>query len=318
MTYSAVYSLVGESFAEAALASGGGGVLAEGRRWVRAKELLAHAEGEQHGLPLLLADAAHIRGVEWVGWIRSVEVERRGTRVAFAGLARLSRPIRLRRLLKDSDGQPLSDSYIRPYVPCLMTSKVASLVLQALDTNLALGSPNSDGKQSMDSALRTAAAESLSTDTTFREATRTTREALIDARIGQGRFRKALMRLWGRRCALTGASVPQCLVASHMKPWSKCTNAERLDPHNGLLCANADRLFDAGLISFSDCGELLRKAAIAPEDLKRLGIAAPDRLRRVKSQHLPFLRDHRAFHGFPPIAFSSNGATTKRMRGPGR
>jgi HNH endonuclease len=308
MTYSAIYSLVGEALAEAALASGGGGVLAEGRRWVRAKELLAQAAQEQHGLPLLLADAAQIRGVEWVGWIRSVEVERRGTRVAFAGLARLARPIRLRRLLKDSDGQPLSDSYIRPYVPCLMTSKVASPVLQALDTNLALETgSNPDREQSMDSALRTAAAESLSTDSSFLEAIRTTREALIDARIGQGRFRTALMRLWGRRCALTGASVPQCLVASHMKPWSKCTNAERLDPHNGLLlCANADRLFDAGLISFSDSGELLLKAAIAPEDLKRLGIAAADRLRSVRTQHLPFLRDHRAFHGFIPNGFSSD------------
>jgi putative restriction endonuclease len=38
------------------------------------------------------------------------------------------------------------------------------------------------------------------------------------------------------------------LRASHIKPWSDCSNRERLDPLNGLLLvAHIDALFDNGL-----------------------------------------------------------------------
>lgn len=39
-------------------------------------------------------------------------------------------------------------------------------------------------------------------------------------------------------------------TASHIKPWRKCSNKERLDPQNGLLLtARINALFDCGLIS---------------------------------------------------------------------
>lgn len=48
------------------------------------------------------------------------------------------------------------------------------------------------------------------------------------------------------------------LVASHIKPWSKSNNRERLDVNNGLLlCPNHDALFDKGHISFEKDGLLL-------------------------------------------------------------
>ena len=75
-------------------------------------------------------------------------------------------------------------------------------------------------------------------------------QRLIDARLGQGAFRSALM---SRRpkCSLTGIALQDVLIASHINPWSRSNNLERLDPENGiLLCANIDRLFDQGLISF--------------------------------------------------------------------
>lgn len=81
----------------------------------------------------------------------------------------------------------------------------------------------------------------------------TERDQLAKARIGQGRFRADIIAKWGRGavCALTGAAIPEMLVASHIKPWRKSTNKERLDPMNGLLLvANADRLFDRNLMSF--------------------------------------------------------------------
>ncbi|MNC26022.1 hypothetical protein D3C75_741370 [compost metagenome] len=81
----------------------------------------------------------------------------------------------------------------------------------------------------------------------------TVRKALIQARIGQGRFRTSLIERWRGNCALTGLDNPGLLVASHIQPWSLADNAARLDPDNGfLLAAHIDRLFDRGLISFSD------------------------------------------------------------------
>ncbi|WP_306298946.1 HNH endonuclease [Bacillus sp. OV166] len=48
------------------------------------------------------------------------------------------------------------------------------------------------------------------------------------------------------------------LIASHIKPWSKSNNQERLDVDNGLLlCPNHDALFDKGYISFDDDGRIL-------------------------------------------------------------
>jgi predicted restriction endonuclease len=89
----------------------------------------------------------------------------------------------------------------------------------------------------------------------------TTRDTLIKARRGQGKFRQAVFDLWGG-CAITRCTVPEVLRASHIKPWSLCTgetaNDERLDPHNGLLLtATLDALFDKGLISFDDKGDML-------------------------------------------------------------
>ena len=71
---------------------------------------------------------------------------------------------------------------------------------------------------------------------------------------GQGRFRADVLKLEGS-CRLTGISDPSLLIASHIKPWRNCSPTEKLDANNGLaLTPNADRLFDHGLISFSDEG----------------------------------------------------------------
>ena len=83
----------------------------------------------------------------------------------------------------------------------------------------------------------------------------TERERLAKARVGQGRFRADLVKLWrkGETCALTGVSIPEMLVASHIKPWRDSTDKERLDPMNGLLLVtHVDKLFDRHLLSFQD------------------------------------------------------------------
>ena len=46
-------------------------------------------------------------------------------------------------------------------------------------------------------------------------------------------------------------TLPTLLVASHIKPYSKCrTSSDRTDPHNGLLLNTFhDKAFDQGLIT---------------------------------------------------------------------
>lgn len=112
----------------------------------------------------------------------------------------------------------------------------------------------------------------------------TEREALIMARVGQGRFRADVTRLWGKGevCALTGIALPELLIASHIKPWRDSTNEERLDPANGLLLAvHADRLFDRYLLSFDTERGDLRSVIVpaAQTDASRLGLTPGMRLR---------------------------------------
>lgn len=145
---------------------------------------------------------------------------------------------------------------------------------------------------------RTAAAGLLEEDPQFTAAPETVRQQLIDARVGQGRFRKELLTWWDGQCAVTGATVSDVLVASHIKPWVQSDNIERLDMYNGLLLsATLDRLFDRGLIGFAADGRLIRSRRISDEDLARLGIAPDCRLRRVATRHLPYLALHRQAFG---------------------
>jgi predicted restriction endonuclease len=82
------------------------------------------------------------------------------------------------------------------------------------------------------------------------------------------------------------------LRASHIKPWSKSSDHDRLNPANGiLLAAHVDAVFDCGLISFSDDGKMLVSEQIQ-DDLKQLQL--PDRLRRKPSKpEKLFLAYHR-------------------------
>jgi len=90
--------------------------------------------------------------------------------------------------------------------------------------------------------------------TTSTNLTDTEKSTLIKARIGQGEFRKNVITLWGfgESCPVTKISTRELLVASHIKPWRKCTTkTERLDGANGiLLCSHLDKLFDSHLVSF--------------------------------------------------------------------
>lgn len=102
----------------------------------------------------------------------------------------------------------------------------------------------------------------------------TTKEVLAQARIGQGRFRNDVLSKWGFRCCVTGSQILDAVRASHIKPWSHSTDAERLDPNNGLpLVATLDALFDTGLISFCDDGALISSKRIPTDEQNLLGLS---------------------------------------------
>jgi putative restriction endonuclease len=101
----------------------------------------------------------------------------------------------------------------------------------------------------------------------------TEKDALVSARIGQGAFRTKVLRLWGGRCAVTGATTLDVIRASHIKPWKDSSDDERLDPFNGLpLVANFDALFDAGLITFGPAGNLFVSGRLSVSDRRILGV----------------------------------------------
>ena len=122
----------------------------------------------------------------------------------------------------------------------------------------------------------------------------TEKERLQAARIGQGDFRATLIVAWEGKCPLAGVDHLPLLRASHIKPWRYSTNAERLDPFNGLLLAvHVDALFDRGLISFEDDGTLLISSTLSQDNLDRLGIVRGARISGLDARHAAYLADHR-------------------------
>lgn len=127
----------------------------------------------------------------------------------------------------------------------------------------------------------------------------TTREALVMSRIGQGKFRTDVIKRWGGRCALTGLQNVNLMVASHINAWALSNNVERLDVENGLLLApHIDRLFDQGLISFSERGALQVSPLLSGEDRVIFGLNRFTQIEALSKKNLSYLELHRRRFNF--------------------
>lgn len=103
--------------------------------------------------------------------------------------------------------------------------------------------------------------------------TKTEREAVITARIGQGIFRENLIKKYEGRCVVTGIDDKRILIASHIKPWSVSTNEQRLSAENGILLSPLyDKLFDIGLITFSEEGQIICSRELENKNIDLLKI----------------------------------------------
>ena len=93
-------------------------------------------------------------------------------------------------------------------------------------------------------------------------------EKRVKVRLLQNKFRKGLFDLH-QSCVVTGFSNSQFLIASHIKPWAKSTNEEKIDHYNGLLLTpNFDKLFDKNLISIDFKGNVLKSKILQPSDIQ--------------------------------------------------
>jgi putative restriction endonuclease len=124
----------------------------------------------------------------------------------------------------------------------------------------------------------------------------TEKETIIDARRGQGLFRKNLSQIESF-CRVTKVDDYRILVASHIKPWRACGSTyERLDGNNGLLLTpTMDRLFDHRYMTFEDDGKAILSKKLSPETYDRIGLH-PDKVLNVgkfRPEQIFYLKYHR-------------------------
>lgn len=121
---------------------------------------------------------------------------------------------------------------------------------------------------------------------------KTEKERLVKSRVGQGLFKNKLL-IKSCKCAICGLNIKSLLIASHCKPWGKADNKERLDVNNGLLlCPTHDALFDKGLITFNENGQIIISKEIQKSQYKILNIDEYVRL-DFRSEQLPYIKYHR-------------------------
>lgn len=123
----------------------------------------------------------------------------------------------------------------------------------------------------------------------------TQKKTIINARVGQGLYRRELLKKYEEKCVVTGIDKRRLLIASHIKPWAICSNEERIDTENGLiLCPNMDKLFDCGLITFDDNGRMIISSFVGMENAERLHISKGMKVDlRASNRLLAYMEYHR-------------------------
>jgi len=103
-------------------------------------------------------------------------------------------------------------------------------------------------------------------------------------------FRRALLRAYGGRCAITGISFGQILDAAHIIPWATCNLDQKMDPRNGILMlCSYHRLFDLGLFSINEN----YRVAFTPFDVGELTEADHSFVAAVNGRKITLPKDKR-------------------------
>lgn len=117
------------------------------------------------------------------------------------------------------------------------------------------------------------------------------------ARLGQGKYREALLEEC-IFCPITLINDERLLIASHIKPWAVSTDKEKVDPKNGFILSPLyDKLFDKGLISFTDDKHLMVSNWLSPSNIKRMELEDNKYYPKlpIDEQRIAYLDYHRSY-----------------------
>jgi len=118
---------------------------------------------------------------------------------------------------------------------------------------------------------------------------------LIKSRRGQGLFKQNVKNI-NPKCFFTGIEDPNFLRASHIKPWAKSNNTERLDGNNGLLLLpHIDHLFDRGFITFTDAGTLIISPELPNEIIDQYKLFEQNSPRTLNNSQKEYMSYHRTY-----------------------
>ena len=118
----------------------------------------------------------------------------------------------------------------------------------------------------------------------------TERSGLVTSRVGQGAYRKRIIHRWEYKCAVTNFNKLDILIASHIVPWSKATDHERLDVNNGLLLSPTyDALFDKHLITFENNGKIILSDKIEFAAYQKIGITGKEQINDLSMYNVQYL-----------------------------
>jgi len=123
---------------------------------------------------------------------------------------------------------------------------------------------------------------------------KTERVGLVTSRVGQGAYRKRIIHRWEYKCAVTGFDKLEVLIASHILPWAKSDNNQKLDVHNGILLSPTyDALFDRELISFENSGKIILSNKIEPLAFQKVGVTGKEQIKNLSESNFEYLEKHR-------------------------
>jgi 5-methylcytosine-specific restriction protein A len=121
----------------------------------------------------------------------------------------------------------------------------------------------------------------------------TERSGLVTSRVGQGAYRKRIIHRWEYKCAVTSFNKLDILIASHIVPWSKATDHERLDVNNGLLLSPTyDALFDKYLITFDNKGKIQLSDKIENSAYQKIGVTGREQIHDLNMYNVQYLDRH--------------------------
>lgn len=121
----------------------------------------------------------------------------------------------------------------------------------------------------------------------------TERTGLVTSRVGQGAYRKRIIHRWNYKCAVTDFNKLDVLIASHIVPWSKSSNEERLDVNNGILLSPTfDALFDKHLITFDNKGKIILSDSIETKAYNKIGITGYEQIKGLSQYNFEYLSRH--------------------------